>query len=805
MTRYHIFYNWQLFFEKAILLFLLPCLAATAFAQTDNSNDVQKSFDQYQSSTLQEKLFVHTDKSFYVAGEIVWCKVYNVDASTHQPTDISKVSYIEIINKENKPVLQAKISMQNGTGNGSFLLPFSMASGNYILRAYTNWMKNFNPEFFFEKQMTIVNTLKNSESQTDVDTTAYDIQFFPEGGNLVNRLESNVAFKVVNQYGQGTSFLGFLLNGKNDTLLRFQPLKFGMGRFSFTPKKEETYQAVIKVNDRLITKPLPSRYEQGYVMKLMSADNQHLSVSVTTNIRSSESPVYLFVHSGDKTVMAQTKPMTDGKAEFVLDKNTLPEGISHITLFNNAHQPLCERLYCKPPKRQLAIDVTTDATVQNTRHKIQLRIDTKDSARPIDANLSLSVFRLDSLQAPEATNLFNYLWLGSEIKGTIESPDYYLNDSSEEAREALDNLMLTQGWRRFQWNALLQNTKPFFHFLPEYEGQIITGKITNGTTGLPASGVATYFSVPGEKFAFGNAASDDSGNISWTVASRFYGSGEAIAQTGDTTANQYRIILTDPFSTQPFASSLLPFHLSEIWKESLLNNSINAQAQNAYLADERQRFIIPEIDTSAFYGKPDKRYLLDDYTRFPTMEEVMREFVTEVRVNKGGEQYHYTVDNLPYRVFFKGEPLVLLDGVPVWDVNKIIAFNPLLVKGLDVVTHKYYLGSQIYNGIVSYSTYKGDATGLELNPDAVQTEYEGLQLEREFYTPVYETPQQTGSRIPDFRNVLYWSPDVNTDSQGKATVTFYTSDLPGNYAVTLQGNTVKGLAGSRTITIAVKK
>ncbi len=790
---------------KFIFLFLSLFLMANLFAQFNISDSLQKTFNQYQSQTTQEKLFVHTDKSFYTAGEIIWFKVYAVDAATHKPLDISKVSYVEIVNRENKPVLGAKINMQNGSGSGSFLLPFSINSDNYILKAYTAWMKNFGSEFFFEKNLTIVNTLKKMDLQADKDTQAYSVQFFPEGGNWVAGIESTVAFKGINQYGQSMPFSGSLVNERGDTLLRFQPFQFGIGKFVFTPKSGEQYKAIIKANNQTFSQPLPKVYEQGYVMKVNPINSNQLSVSVSTNVGSTEPFVYLLVHSQQSVAAVKMKPLQEGKAVFVLDKTSLGEGISHLTIFNSVQQPLCERLIYKQPKQQLPISITPDKAIYSTKTKVELQIDVPNQPVSSQADLSLSVFRVDSLQGTEASDIFNYLWLGSEIKGNIELPDFYVKDTSAEAREALDNLMLTQGWRRFRWDDVLQNKKPLFRFLPEYEGQIITGTISNNATGMPASNVLSYLSIPGEKFRFSSAVSDERGNLQWAV-NRFYGAGEAVVQTADTVKNNYHITLNNPFSEAPYHTTYSPLHLSEKWSHLLLQNSIGVQIQNAYLSNERQHFVLSnKEDTTVFYGNPDKRYLLDDYTRFPTMEEVMREYVTEVRLSKGGDTYHYTVNNLPYNIFFKDNPLVLLDGVPVANTNAIVAFNPLLVRQLDVVTRKYFLGSQTYDGIVSYTTYKGDMGGLELNPNSIQVEYEGLQLEREFYSPVYETPQQKDSRLPDFRNVLYWSPKININSSAKRSVGFYTSELEGKFAVTVQGNAGNGLAGSQTVFITVKK
>jgi hypothetical protein len=185
------------------------------------------------------------------------------------------------------------------------------------------------------------------------------------------------------------------------------------------------------------------------------------------------------------------------------------------------------------------------------------------------------------------------------------------------------------------------------------------------------------------------------------------------------------------------------------------------------------------------------------------MEEVMREFVSEVRLKKQQDVFQLAVLNQPYKVFFDKEPLVLLDGVPVFDIARIISFDPLKIKRIDVVTQRYYHSQMVNHGIVSYKTYHGDLAGFQLDPASLVVEYEGLQLKRQFYSPAYDTANSR-NRLPDFRNVLYWSPDVVTDANGKAELTLYSSEVPGTYAVVLYGITKDGYAGSSVSTFSIR-
>lgn len=132
-------------------------------------------------------------------------------------------------------------------------------------------------------------------------------------------------------------------------------------------------------------------------------------------------------------------------------------------------------------------------------------------------------------------------------------------------------------------------------------------------------------------------------------------------------------------------------------------------------------------------------------------------------------------------------------------------FDPLKIKKLEVVTKKFYSGNDVIEGIVSYTTYKGNLDGFQIDPNALVLEYEGLQLQREFYSPVYVTKEQEESRLPDFRNLLYWSPDIKTDEEGSSALDFYTSDRPGRYAVVVQGINSNGNAGSKVVYFTVKQ
>src|SRR5688572_4276769 len=124
-------------------------IQVSAVAQQANLDSLNKKFITYRGASIQEKVYVHFDRSLYVTGENMWFKIYYTDGVLHRPLELSKVCYLELIDSDNEPVLQTKVSMNKGGGHGSLFIPATVNSGNYTLRAYTNWMKNFDPAFYF--------------------------------------------------------------------------------------------------------------------------------------------------------------------------------------------------------------------------------------------------------------------------------------------------------------------------------------------------------------------------------------------------------------------------------------------------------------------------------------------------------------------------------------------------------------------------------------------------------------------------------------------------------------------------------
>jgi hypothetical protein len=326
-------------------IFFLLISVSTATAQQVNLDTLQRRFRDHRVKQIQEKIYVHSDRPLYVTGETMWFRIYYTDAALHRPLGLSKVCYLELIDGDNQAVLQTKVAMNKGGGSGSVFIPATINSGNYTLRAYTNLMKNSNPEFYFHSTVAIINPFREPELVKSNSVKPPDAQFFPEGGNLIAGLKCKVAFRIADENGSGISCKGVLLDQNNDTLTTFKPTKYGMGYFYMTPQAGQTYKASIVDNKgKKYSYNLPSVHDNGYSIEVSGDDQLSINISSVDP----ELPyVYVFIHSRQMVVRAEIVFLKEGRASLSVSNTSLPQGISHITVFDGTLNPVCELLHFK--------------------------------------------------------------------------------------------------------------------------------------------------------------------------------------------------------------------------------------------------------------------------------------------------------------------------------------------------------------------------------------------------------------------------------------------------------------------------
>jgi hypothetical protein len=382
-------------YTLSVSIILLLLITFQLHAQVEE-NSLYKKFDHHRENNLQEKIYLRTDRPTYLVGETMWFAVVLVDGTKHQPLDLSKIAYIELVNQQNQAILQTKVELKEGRGEGALYIPSSILSGNYQIRAYTNWMKNHDPSFFYHQTISVYNTFSNEKVMEDKVTNTVHASFLPEGGYLIEEVPSTIGFHITNEDGDGLDYHGFLVNQLNDTIAHFKPLQYGLGRFSFTPQKGNHYTAyVVEPSGKLHRFKLPETSSSGFSINLTETDN---SIELTIHGQHVDNPNFtVFAHTRNQVVYSNGGHMINGKKSITLEKNILPDGILHITVFDGNQRPVCERLYFKKPSHLLRINTTTQSEQYLPRRKVELDITTFQNQQLSAADLIVSVFKNDSI------------------------------------------------------------------------------------------------------------------------------------------------------------------------------------------------------------------------------------------------------------------------------------------------------------------------------------------------------------------------------------------------------------------------
>jgi hypothetical protein len=400
----------------------------------------------------------------------------------------------------------------------------------------------------------------------------------------------------------------------------------------------------------------------------------------------------------------------------------------------------------------------------NTRSPVNFKIRTSVDGKEVAAAMSVSVHRVDS-------------GFSGEVPGITE-------------------------W--VQRN--LKSNTFHYQFPPELKGQWVTGEVTDqlGTTG--ARNTEVFVVIPGYASGFFNGRTDSAGRFAIQLREPVaYDS--MLVLINSSKHKGYHISVDDLF--------VPPQELVTIVHRDLQSTSADKKIVNAnrdILEIQRgfsvRDFVIPSLitrDTIPFYGKHDRAFQLDDYTRFPKMEEVFREYVQLVNVSRRDGNFHLAVYNEPYGKMLEEDPLVLLDGYPIFNINNLFAFDPLKVRSIYIVTRRYFRASSTFDGIVNLVTYSRNLNSFPTDSDAVVKKDFLVQPQVMFKSPDYSTQRAAQSHMPDFRNLLFWEKDARSNDDGNYSIRFFSSDMPGEYLVEINAITQNGECGSQRKFIRVEK
>ncbi len=810
--------------SACILFFFVTSISLAQSAQIDTI--VNRTLN-YLQQTPQEKSYLRTDKEIYTRGETLWFSTYLVDAVNHKPSSVSSLLYVDLIGPAGNVLSSLSIKIENGLGQGDFLLADTLAEGIYNIQAYTNYMRNFNPEFMFTKPVKLLDYSSQTQtSEFQPEVRDIDINFFPEGGDLVAGQLNYVAFMAKDEKGKGVKIKGNIIDGKGMEVTTFSDELMGLGKFQLTPTYGEKYFAVYTVNGVQFSKALPDVMREGYLLNIrQSPDKVYLTLkgSENTNLKNS----FLLGHTRGSIFMVL--PSTPGK-NFIyapIPSNQIPSGIAHFTFFDGNGVPRAERLvYNENQFENPEIILQKERTELGKRAKFPMKLSLTDfEGNPVDGNISLSVLS-KSLYKPNRIDIENYLLLSSDLNGAIERPDFYLDTENADRLKHIDLLMMTHGWRRFKWNDVLSGNLPPINFYPEtgfsVEGKVV--KYLSREKGVQGKVELTFL----ENIAFKQEATSEVDGTFWFDDLQIEDTMTVIVQTKrmkkkeDGTEKELKrgtfieIIEPDDVAIDSKFLNLFDddYVLQDVVDQGMLIRNIEAEFGDEVVVLEEikvqaQKDIREEpfYRESILYSQPDDRLVFDSLVnvqnyvnlfdlligKFPGVE-ITGTFPNQTALIRGFSSINQS-----------NEALFLVDGIPT-DRTLVAQIPPQQVEFVDVLKGpKAAIYSARGNGVIAIYKRRGPRLISEI-PDPVGLvtfKVNGYYSSREFYSPNYDILEGDDLVKPDFRSTIFWSPSVEI-TDGKADVEFFTSDEKGEFQVFVEGISKEGKIIKNTFSFTVE-
>jgi TonB-dependent Receptor Plug Domain len=478
------------------VLFLL-CFAASA----QDSTFLPRAIAKMAGQPAQEKVYLHLDKPNYGYGDTIWYKAYTVVGQKHQLSALSGVLYVELLSPKDSLVTRQAVPMLSGIGWSDIPLAHSLKQGIYRIRAYTRWMQNLGPDYFYDQKVRVGGIRLSITKQAAKENP--DVQFFPEGGDLVTGVRSRVAVKVVGANGLGQDIKGTVEDNTGTVVADFATKHLGMCVFALLPEGGKTYKAKINVpGEATYSIDLPLAKQTGYTIAINNTEKDSIYLKIATNEQTltldKDKTFYIIAQNSGKVYYA-TQGKLEGTAYMArVEKSRFPEGITQFTLFNQSGEPLAERIvFVDNEKNELNLALNTSAQTYTTRVPVKLTLTAKsDSSKTVSGSFSVSVINESEVLPDENSenSIESNLLLTSELKGYVEQPNYYFANKNDQTKVDLDILMLTQGYSRFEWKHILDNKLQILPYKPqptqELSGILTTpaGKpVPNGKVTLAAT------------------------------------------------------------------------------------------------------------------------------------------------------------------------------------------------------------------------------------------------------------------------------------------------------------------------------
>ena len=747
-------------------------------------------------SLPQEQIYTHFNKSSYLAGDAIWFKCYAFNPKTKLPSIITKNLIVELYSPDGKLVDQKILNVEQGVADHVFFLDLNDPIGKYTFRAYTSWMKNFDDLSSFSTYLDVI----GSHQQDTLTDNKIDVQFLPESGTLLEGFINKVGIKAVDVNGKGVRLSGDIINEKGMVVKSFELNKLGMGNVFLDMTRNIKLNCRINLtDDQELIYPLPLAEKQGIIAQVNQYKDK-IFVKVATNGQTflNEQTFYLMVHNRGQIQLLYSIILDPEKKENLVefDKSELINGVNCLTIFNDEFEPVAERLFYVSNTN---IKGEIEGCLVISEDTVFLEISSLDTeGKPVSSNLSLSVLPGGSVSNNFSNSLMAEILLKSGLKGTVEDPNYYFEGKDSVRLIDLDNLLITQGWRKYNWQLIQDSTSKTLEYEIE-EGFNVKGKVKrwpkrnsneNCQVFLHSSDnsilkLSNVDSLGG--FSFDNLYFTDSSQIYLTV----------LNEKGN---NMYREVSA---SVTPIYKSISPIQTPKnMFTNPMANFSVPTNLFSGDIMIEevtvfgKKPELPPASEIFNAYGGKTYTITEENSEKYSDVRYLLRqEFGVSsiLMVDESGKRYYkYHMNRGQNSINLEHEVLLIVDDIPVSSSNNFTRYYPVSdIESISVNKTGYGLGARGVDGAIIVKTRKKpvfNKPGQKMIVNKLKVR--GYSTPIAYYTPKYKVlpPDQDYLKYA----TVFWQPNVLTDQEGKTTIKFPVPSELNSVEIRIEGFTDNG-------------
>ena len=813
------------------LAFLLP--SSILLGQT-----MAEKLEKYEAQYPIEKVYIAHDRAYYAPGDTIWCQAYLVGGRTHLNFDAEPILFVDWYNPLG--ICTRSMSVKIKEGGAAFEIPTDLrdTTGIYQLRAYTQYQRNFDEAFRFQKTIFVSNEIPETESERQV--ADFTVQFFPEGGDAIEGMRNKIAFKALDDQGEAIEMEGILRYKNGETLQAVKSVHAGIGVFFWIPEPGKDYEFVVTYQGIDRSFELPKALSKGYLLAANNRGEDFFELSIQASPGMSLKGLELLGHLRGQVFLSQIID-EDQSYKLRIPRNQVPTGLVHLTLFDAQKRPLAERLlFNRNPEKDITVKVNTKNTDFGFKELVEVGIEASDPSGKQNARLSVSVYNTDLITAQKmGSNIQNYLWLQSDLKGNVPDIHQYFSANTTKTRVLLDYVLLTHGWSRFKWQELLEQEVPLIDYLP-VENFSIAGRVTRPKSDKTVKADVFLSILSTEQFTSLDLTTDENG-LFYFKGFDFADTTDVIIQanifnekkkgkqeegvskrTGnkdvdieiiDLTGVEYTplVPLMPSFSEQnlqEYAAAVENYRTVDQAYSGLIQSDIaevTVAASRLSLRQEREQSMREAYRKRGLaYSPSSKKIFMDDVPNkglnYPDFYEFIAAKLPGIRVVGAGSDKSFILSNQNLRLTQGVQPAIMVvDGMiinpatgqtpPVFQTFDIEFVDVVSPNQAQVLFGEFAIGGAVVITLREEAALIGDQTPAK-NLGTVSLSYPGYYQAREFYVPDYSKKPKVDPK-PDLRTTIYWNPRLQIDPNGTK-VQFYTGEQAGIFVVQIEGITDDG-------------